>query len=88
MKKFKNEEEWAKAVNEIEWQSRVYTPTSIELFRQTIKDVKHSTQALEDALFLLKLLNEKIEAHNGICKQKAGQMKQTSYKRNNIEDWS
>lgn len=86
-KKFKTEAEFNQRVNEIEWHSNVYADQIQEYFDDSIRNVKKITPALHDAEFLIKLAVEKLKQHNGECKRIAAQMKQKSYKRNNIEGY-
>lgn len=84
-KKFKNEEEYYKAIHKIEWQSKLYYDSFISELKNKINNVPHQTNNLKDSLFLLKLLTEKLDAHNGQCNQLVGKMKTSYYKRDNIE---
>jgi hypothetical protein len=87
MKQFKNEEEYQKALNSIRWKASMHIEHWTDEMKKRIGEAEmlHSTGSLKDAMFLLKLFQEKVEEHNARCKQKAGQMEQISYKRNNIE---
>lgn len=84
-KKFKNDNEYQTAVNEIEWKSRIGYERFTDEMTERMASIPHSTDALKDARFLLQLFIEKIEKHNGQCKQMAGTMKTPYYRRNNIE---
>ena len=88
-KRFSNEKEYLVALNKIEWKAIVYPAFLNDVVEDIAKATDlHETEELKDARFLLKLLEEKLEAHNARCKQKAGQMKQVSYKRNHIQDYN
>ena len=86
-RKFKNDDEYQTAVHEIEWKSRISYERFIDEMTEKMADIPHSTNALKDARFLLQLFVEKIEKHNGQCKQMAGTMKTSYYKRYNIEGY-
>ncbi len=87
-KKFANEDQYIKAVHAIEWESRISFQSFIDEAKVRLRraDAAHHTSSLNDAAFLLKLFEEKINEHNGRCKQVAGKMKSYVYKRDNIQD--
>lgn len=84
-KKFRTPEAYHRTLHEIEWQSKIVVNTWIEEISNRLNSVPYETDHLKDAHFLLKLLQEKIAAHNGQCNQIAGRMKTCNYKRDNIE---
>lgn len=86
-KKFKTEDEYQNAVHAIEWGARISHERPIEEMRTRMQHARreHNTSSLDDAEFLLKLFIQKIEEHNGRCKQQAGRMKTSYYKRDNVQ---
>ncbi len=45
----------------------------------------HKTDAIDDAAFLLKMFEQKLNEHNAQCARLAGKMETSHYKRDNIE---
>lgn len=57
-----------------------------EEIRSSLNKVNESTEALKDARALLKLLEEKVNQHNGQLRQRAGKMRTITYQRNHVKD--
>lgn len=84
-KKYANEDEYLKGVHRMEWLSQVYVNIEDQIVR--INTCPVPSQDLKDALLLLRMVDEKVKAHNAQCRQTAGKMKSRQYMRNNIQGY-